>query len=183
MARIRFWETSEGAGHPNTPWASLTSFHPWHVDIDGVGVGGVEAERTWRGERESERSCRWANPGPATPSEDSGPAGGPLGSLTGGPCAGLVAVSVVLEGGHEVLGDVLHLLVDLGAGGELQEDLVLHHDAARAARRRGSAWPWTYLGPGRCPRSGGTPRSHGAGPSWRNPMDTTWLGEAWMFQL
>lgn len=96
-------------------------------------------------------------------------------SLTVDPCAVLIAVTVVLEGSDEVLGDGLHRLVGLGAGGDPQDDTIVHLDAASAVRTRGRAWLWTQLGPVWGSQCGGTPRLHGAGPSWRNLMDTTWL--------
>lgn len=49
-----------------------------------------------------------------------------------------VAGSVVAEGADKVLGDALHRLVGRDAGEHLQEDRVIHHDAALAARRRGT---------------------------------------------
>ena len=68
-------------------------------------------------------------------------------SLTVVPCAVPVTVTVVLEGGDEAVGDGLHCLVGLGVGGDLQTDIIVHLDAASAARRRGRAWLWTQLGP------------------------------------
>lgn len=61
-----------------------------------------------------------------------------LASLTVGSYAAAVAEGVVIDGFDEVLGDGLHRSVHCGADEHLQEDGVVHQNAAVAARRRGT---------------------------------------------
>lgn len=59
--------------------------------------------------------------------------------LTAGPVAAVIAGGVVVKGADEVLGDALHRRVGREGGRDLQEDRVVHHHTALAARRRGGS--------------------------------------------
>lgn len=105
-------------------------------------------------------------PGPARTPSWPGPAVLTPGSLTVCPCAAVITARLVFQSSDEVLGDILHRLVDLGGDSDSHDDRVVHHNAALAVGGKGRAWLWTKLGPVWDVQYGGTPQLRGAGPSW-----------------
>lgn len=117
-----------------------------HVPDDRVGRHG-EAEDGWGGGGERERRHQRPIPGCSRwdPGIRGGGGTGHGGAPTGVVLAGALAGLRLLQPLHQPLCDLLEILCRVAAFHQGEDDLVLHHDAARSSERghggvRGSEW-------------------------------------------